>query len=143
MSARDKSVAAARGALGAKFRLHGREPAFGLDCVGLAGLALRAAGCEDDIPGGYALRGGTASDMCALIDRQMLMRTDTPLPGDLMLFAVGPMQFHIAIMTPGGFVHADAMLRRVVERPGRAPWPLIAAWMLIDDEPQQEMLGIG
>lgn len=81
--------------------------------------------------------------MCALIDRQMLMRTDTPLPGDLMLFAVGPMQFHIAIMTPGGFVHADAMLRRVVERPGPAPWPLVAAWMLIDDEPVWEMLGIG
>ena len=32
MSARARAMAAARGAVGAKFRLHGRDPAFGLDC---------------------------------------------------------------------------------------------------------------
>lgn len=132
MSGREKSVAAARGAVGAKFRLHGRDPAFGLDCVGLAGLAMRAAGCDGEIPGGYALRGGMADAFVALIDRDKLMRVDVPLPGDLMLFAVGPAQFHLAIKSVGGFVHADAMLRRVVERPDPAPWPLVAAWGVAD-----------
>ena len=28
----------------------------------------------------------------------------------------------------GGFVHADAQLRRVVERPGEPPWPVIGIW---------------
>ena len=137
MSARAKSVAAARGAVGAKYRLHGRDPLFGLDCVGLAGLALRAAGCDDEIPAGYALRGGTADDMLALIDRGALVRTDDPLPGDLLLFAVGPAQFHIAIQGQDGIYHADAMLRRVVERPGAPPWRLVAAWT-IDDIPGWE-----
>ncbi|MEG3126088.1 peptidoglycan endopeptidase [Sphingomonas sp. GB1N7] len=132
MSGREKSVAAAQGAVGAKFRLHGRDPAFGLDCVGLAGLAMRAAGCDGDLPGGYALRGGVAADFVALIHRDMLVRVDVPVPGDLMLFAVGPAQFHLAIKSVGGFVHADAMLRRVVERPDPAPWPLVAAWGVIE-----------
>lgn len=133
MSARGRVAAAALEMVGARYRLQGRDPAFGLDCVGLAGLALRAAGCRDEIPGGYALRGGTASAMLALVDRQALIRVDRALPGDLMLFAAGPAQFHLAIKTVRGFVHADAMLRRVVERPGDAPWPMIAAWMPADE----------
>jgi hypothetical protein len=28
----------------------------------------------------------------------------------------------------GGVVHADAALRRVVERQGALAWPLVAAW---------------
>ncbi|WP_443024433.1 peptidoglycan endopeptidase [Sphingomonas sp. Leaf357] len=126
-------MAAAQGAVGAKFRLHGRDPAFGLDCVGLAGLAMRAAGCAGEIPGGYALRGGSAVDVVTLIDARALVRVDVPLPGDLMLFAAGPAQFHLAIKSAGGFVHADAMLRRVVERPDPAPWPLVAAWGVAEE----------
>ena len=33
-------VARARGCVGARFRLHGRDPATGLDCVGLAAIAI-------------------------------------------------------------------------------------------------------
>ena len=135
MSARARAVAAARGAVGARYRLHGRDPRFGLDCVGLVGLALRAGGCTDPIPAGYALRGGTAGGMLDLIDRAALRRTDRPQPGDLLLFAVGPAQFHLAIKSADGIYHADALLRRVVERPGVPPWPLLAAWALIDDGP--------
>jgi cell wall-associated NlpC family hydrolase len=143
MSARAKAVAAARGAVGAKYRLHGRDPSYGLDCVGLAGLALRAAGCADDIPGGYALRGGTAEDMLALIDRGAMVRVRDPMPGDLLLFAVGPAQFHLAIKSEAGIYHADAMLRRVVERPGAPPWPLVAAWAVIDEARYWAILGEG
>ena len=28
----------------------------------------------------------------------------------------------------GGIIHADAMLRRVVERPGPVPWPVLGRW---------------
>jgi cell wall-associated NlpC family hydrolase len=125
MSAAECAVAAARGAVGARFRLHGRDPAFGLDCVGLAALAMRAAGYAGAIPGGYAIRGANPA---AAIDAAGLVRVGDPAPGDVLLFAAGPGQFHLAVMVPGGIVHADAMLRRVVERPGRAPWPLVAAW---------------
>jgi len=150
MSARARALAAAQGAVGARYRLHGRDPHFGLDCVGLAALAMRAAGYTEAIPSGYALRGrfrgreadrgNGADDVVSVIDSDALVRTDDPMPGDVLLFAVGPAQFHIAIKSERGVFHADAMLRRVVERPGPAPWPLVAAWRLVDLDAAQAMI---
>lgn len=128
MSAAERAIAAARGAIGARFRLHGRDPAFGLDCVGLAGLAARAAGFRGEIPSGYALRGGSAAAIAAAFSAAGLVASDAPGPGDLALFKTGPGQFHLAVLVPGGIVHADAMLRRVVERPGVPPWPVLGCW---------------
>jgi cell wall-associated NlpC family hydrolase len=125
MTGREGAVAAARGAIGARFRLHGRDPVFGLDCVGLAAIAARGGGFAGAIPADYAIRGADPS--CA-IDSAGLSRATSAAPGDLLLFAAGPAQFHLAVMVPGGIVHADAMLRRVVERPGTPPWPLVGAW---------------
>lgn len=48
----------------------------------------------------------------------------------MLLMAAGPGQLHLGIRTVGGFVHADAGLRRVVERPGMPPWPLIGVWRM-------------
>lgn len=141
MNARDRSVAAAHGVVGAKYRLQGRDARFGLDCVGLAGIALRAAGCRSDIPASYALRGGTEDGMLALIDACALVRTEPALPGDLLLFAVGPAQFHLAIKSASGIYHADAMLRRVVERPGLPPWRLVGSWTI--DERAMRNSGLG
>lgn len=104
--------------VGARFRLHGRDPASGLDCVGLAALAFGR-----DAPTGYALRGGDAEAVAASLDA-MLVRADGAAAGDLLLLRTGPGQLHLAIRTEGGFVHADAGLRRVVERPGAPPWPV-------------------
>lgn len=129
----ERSVAAARGAIGARFRPHGRVADHGLDCVGLAALAARAAGFAGDIPGGYALRGGDAARLVARFDASGLVRAEPPAPGDIALFAAGPGQFHLAVLVPGGIVHADAMLRRVVERPGLAPWPLLGCWRVRGD----------
>ncbi len=56
-----RAVAAARAVVGARFRLHGRDPESGLDCVGLAALALRAEGFEGPVPLGYAMRSGDAA----------------------------------------------------------------------------------
>ena len=128
MTPAERAVAAGRGVVGVRFRLHGRDPAFGLDCVGVAGVAMRAAGFSGDIPGGYALRGGDAATVAARLDASGLERGYAPLPGDLALFETGPAQFHLAVLVEGGIVHADAMLRRVVERPGTPPWPIIGLW---------------
>ena len=118
----NRAAATALAAVGARFRLHGRDPASGLDCVGLAALAL---GIE--APTGYALRGGDRDAVAASLDA-MLVRAHGAAAGDLLLLQTGPGQLHFAIRTAGGFVHADAALRRVVERPGGPPWPILGAW---------------
>lgn len=118
------SLADARAALGARFRLHGRDPATGLDCVGLAaiGMGLR------DIPSGYALRSGDAGRVRAGVAALGLVAVEDRRAGDLLLLQAGPGQLHLAIDSGGGIIHADAMLRRVVERPGAIPWPVIGRW---------------
>ena len=125
-------ISAARGAIGARFRLHGRDPAFGLDCVGLAAVAARGAGYAGPIPGGYALRGGDAAKIAAHFDAAGFVRSASasasPGPGAIALFDSGIGQLHLAVIVPGGVVHADAMLRRVVERPGVPPWRLLGCW---------------
>ena len=113
---------AALRAVGTRFRLHGRG-AEGLDCVGLVALALRAGGYAGAVPSGYSLRGGD----WGLLDR-LLVRVVEAEPGDVLVMAVGPGQIHLGIRTVGGFVHADAGLRRVVERPGMPPWPVLGVW---------------
>lgn len=123
-------VAAARSTIGARFRLHGRDPAYGLDCVGVVAVAVRAAGYAGAIPDGYALRGGNAAMIIAQFDAAGFVRGGAMDPGALALFDGGLGQLHLAVIVPGGFVHADAMLRRVVERPGMPPWPLLAHWYL-------------
>ena len=135
-------VAAARGAVGVRFRLHGRDPAYGLDCVGLAALAIRAGairagGGQTIIPTGYALRSGDSDAAAAMIEAAGLIRADHCKPGDLLLCRAGPGQLHLVIDSGaqgGGFIHADAQLRRVVERPGPPPWPVIGRWRLAQRE---------
>ena len=129
MSAAERAVNAALAAVGARFRLHGREAATGLDCVGLAALAMAAGGRSGPVPTGYRLRGGDRRAVEAVAGDE-LVAADGERAGDLLLFAAGPGQLHLAVRTDAGFVHADAGLGRVVERPGDAPWPLLAAWRL-------------
>lgn len=125
----DRVAGAALAAVGARFRLHGRDPASGLDCVGLVAHALTAAGWEGEVPTGYAIRGRSAAAIAASLDAR-LVRCDGERPGDILLVAAGPAQFHLGVRTRTGLVHADAGLRRVVERPGAVPWPLIGAWRI-------------
>lgn len=120
---------AARALVGTRFRAQGRG-ADGLDCVGLAAMALRAGGFVGAVPRGYALRGGDPAGVAARLDT-VLVRGDGERPGDLLLCASGPGQLHLAIRTAGGIVHADAGLRRVVERPGEVPWPVLGAWRVV------------
>jgi len=119
-------VVAARGCVGARFRPHGRDPSYGLDCVGVAAIAFGRG-----VPGDYALRGGTAEVAARAIEAIGLRRVDAAEAGDLVLIEAGMGQLHLAVMTDGGFVHADAGLRRVVESPGQ-PAGMVGAWMLGD-----------
>lgn len=113
----------ARGAIGARFRLHGRSIDDGLDCVGLAGLAYGA-----EVPRGYSLRSGDPTPVAAGIAAAGLVPARDRRAGDLVLFRAGPGQLHLGIASEDGVIHADASLRRVVERPGTPPWPELMRW---------------
>ena len=122
-------VAAARALVGVPCRLHGRGMG-GLDCVGVAALAL---GCE--APCAYGLRSGDvaraetglrAAGMRPVVD-ETAGETGGGA-GDLALVRPGPLQLHLMIGTGDGFVHAHAGLGRVVETPGPSPWPVIGWW---------------
>lgn len=117
---------AALALVGVPFRLHGRDPVHGLDCIGVIAVALRAAGWAGVVPSGYALRGGEAARVAAGFDAA-LARGDGAA-GDVLLFRMGPAQLHGAVQVRGGIVHADAGLRRVVLRPGVPDWVLVGAW---------------
>ena len=125
-------AAAALAAVGARFRLHGRDPASGLDCVGVAALAVRAAGHAGPVPSGYAMRGGDRAAIVARFDA-VLARGDGDRPGDIVLMRSGPAQFHLGVIVADGMVHADAGLRRVVRRPGPPAWPVIGVWRVGED----------
>lgn len=118
-----KIETAALALVGCRFRLHGREPATGLDCVGVVALAVGV-----EVAGGYALRGGDAVEVAARIVAAGLVAVEDALPGDVMLMRAGPGQLHLAVKTARGFVHADAGLRRVVERPGDPEWEILGLW---------------
>ena len=127
MSSGDGVVERARALVGAPFRLHGRCARLGVDCVGLAMLAL---GRDDGAPDTYGLRMGDGSRAAAWLAAAGLRQVDDMQPGDLALVRAGPMQLHLMIHVPGGFVHAHAGLRRVVAMPGPSPWPVIGCWRL-------------
>lgn len=89
-------------------------------------MVALAVGVE--VAGGYALRGGDLSEVAARIAVAGLMAVTTASPGDIMLMRSGPGQLHLAVKTARGFVHADAALRRVVERPGDPEWEILGLW---------------
>ncbi|RYE96206.1 MAG: peptidoglycan endopeptidase [Oxalobacteraceae bacterium] len=124
-------VRAAEALLGCRFRLHGRDPATGLDCVGLVVAALKAIGRPVRPPTGYGLRNRRID--AALVPPAGLVETSGNIqPGDIVLAAPGPLQHHLLIAGRDGcrFIHAHAGLRRVVETPGPIPWPLLHHWRL-------------
>jgi murein DD-endopeptidase / murein LD-carboxypeptidase len=121
----DEIIAAARRCVGARFRPHGRDPAWGLDCVGVAGIAFGRI-----VPVRYPLRGGDPRRIIELITASGLRRSndDPDAGGSLLLFAVDAAQHHLAVATGAGFVHADTQLRRVVETTMRPHGALLGAW---------------
>lgn len=120
----DEIVARARALIGTRFRPQGRSAADGLDCIGLAALAIDAR----IVPGGYPLRGGSADRLAEGLSAAGLRPVETMTAGDVLAFAPGHGQLHLGIFTGAGLVHGDAGLRRVTERPQPFPWRLLGIW---------------
>ncbi|MGQ0660217.1 peptidoglycan endopeptidase [Sphingosinicella sp.] len=122
------TVARARALIGTRFRPQGRSAEQGLDCVG---VVMMAAGIgRERTPDDYRLRGSDIDAANAGLAAMGFVRlpSDRGEPGDVLVAKSGPGQLHAAVLTPGGYVHAHAGLRRVVETPGALPWPVLAAW---------------
>lgn len=124
---------AAQGLVGARFRRGGRDPEFGLDCVGVALFALRGAGASIDEPAPYATRGGDARGWSRRLAEAGLRRCRVRVhTGDIVLIDCGEDQFHIAVAGPASSVHAHAGLRRVVEVPGLPDGVVHGRWYAPD-----------
>jgi cell wall-associated NlpC family hydrolase len=125
-------AAAAERFVGVPFRLHGRDPERGLDCIGLALAALETVGRRVRVPA-YRLRMREIGGLVAAASDAGLVEASGPVrPGDVLLVRPGPAQHHLAIAASGGgFVHAHAGLRRVVLTPAPLPWAEGRRWRLL------------
>jgi len=120
MTRRELLASAALDFLDAPFRLHGRHPETGLDCVGLLLVCLQAVGIHGTLPQGYGLRNRSVERWLALAPQWGLSDADgAVIAGDVFVSRPGPLQHHIMIVQADhSVVHAHARLRRVV----REPW---------------------
>lgn len=116
--------------VGIPFRLHGRDPATGLDCVGVVAAALTEIGAQPVAPSGYALRNlGIDHWLHHAGQSGLLPAFGAIQDGDVLLIALGHCQHHLAIATAGStVVHAHAGLRHVVHQPLQPEWRIIAKW---------------
>jgi len=121
---------AAEALAGTPFRLHGRDPARGLDCVGLLAAALAACGRPAPLPNGYAMRNlGAAPLQPDPGELGFDGAKGRIAPGDVLLLHAGPGQLHIVIAATGNrFVHAHAGLGKVVVQPGPPPGEVLQHW---------------
>ena len=129
MTSRNQVVARAESLLGVRFRPQGRSRASGLDCIGLVAAALEISAVRRD----YPLRGGSLAELERGLNAAGLKRTELPERGDILVLESGPAQLHLAVFSGTGIIHADAGLRRVVERPGPVQWPLRGIWRVSED----------
>jgi len=123
-------AAAAEGLLGTRFRLHGRDPASGLDCVGLVGEALRRCGREVIFPRGYRLRMSDPAPLLHFAAANRLCPAGGALArGDVLLVHLHGIQPHLLIaLDAAAFVHAHAGLGRVVRQGAPYPVPVVTRW---------------
>jgi len=133
MSGSGATVAArARALVGVRFRAQGRDPRLGLDCAGAAAAALDVAAAE--LPASYGLRGHRLEALEATLGRLGCRAVDSVQAGDVLVCRPARGQLHLLVSTGESFVHADARLRRVAERPMPPPWPIVGIWRLSEGE---------
>jgi len=132
----DRLAIAAAGLIGSRFRLHGRNPETGLDCVGVLAAALEQAGFRANLPNDYAMRSqniGRVADLAG--DWGFASVAGERLPGDVLLIRVGPCQSHFVLCGQDGTViHAHAGLRRVVQSPSLPEGDVIGQWRLLNPQ---------
>lgn len=124
---------AAKSCVGCQFKLHGRDPAMGIDCVGLVLWACKAIHRHPPPVERYALRNTRIDQWLPLFDLAGFAKAKgTPITGDVAMLRPSPGQFHFGITTsPERFVHAHAGLRRVVISPMPQPSDPVGLWRLI------------
>lgn len=132
----DTGRAIAKAALqcvGVPFRLHGRDLAKGLDCVGVALHALGTVRKISPPPDDYHLHGPgeqTVQKWAANSGLLPLLSHHPHGPGDIILVAPAPGQSHLLILTGTGFVHAHLGARKTIAVRGVNPWPERMRWRL-------------
>lgn len=121
---------AASALIGTRFRLHGRDPDYGLDCIGVVGEALAGAGFRIRTPHDYSLRNSRIAGFLQFAGMAGLQPAQLPaIAGDIVLTRPGPAQFHLLVYTgQNTFIHAHAGLRKVARMPGPLHDPIIHHW---------------
>jgi cell wall-associated NlpC family hydrolase len=118
-------AAAAESLLGVPFRPGGRDPATGLDCIGLVWISLKRAGFLCPEPARYAMRQYDLGRLLEIAQQAGLSAVTAAI--------VQPAQAQYHLLIAGsctGFVHAHAGLRKVVRAPTPLTWPKIRQWRL-------------
>ena len=128
----ERLAAAAEELIGIPFRLHGRDPRYGVDCVGLVLHSLSAAGRTVPPLSGYGLRNAGYSFVPELASAAGLCPAGGAIQrGDIVLARPGPGQRHLLIAAGAGqFIHAHAGLGRVVSAAGPLDWPVTNTFRL-------------
>ena len=120
-----KQIEVARSLLGVPWRHQGRDPAIGIDCIGLLLLAFDAA--DDTVYG----RNPTNGLLAARCEHHLGPPVaDGPLVGDVLLlgFGVAGEERHIGLIANdevyGGLsiIHTDSVVGKVVEHPFDEKW---------------------
>ena len=119
--------------IGVPFRLHGRDPSKGLDCIGLIHAALLAIDREPITPEGYRLRNSDPSRWLGCAELSGFQKSvGKPMIGDIALITPGMGQLHLIIADgKGQSIHAHAGLGRVVREPIPIDAAPIAQWRLV------------
>jgi cell wall-associated NlpC family hydrolase len=140
----DRIVSAARSLLGVPHHHQGRDPRFGIDCVGLLVLVAQAVGAAWHDLEGYSGDGRITADGLG----KSLLRTELERSldevhdigetrdGDILCFWVSRalIPHHVGIRVGAGMIHAAAEVEsgrgRVIERTRLGAWAnyLDSAW---------------
>ncbi|MFD1958568.1 hypothetical protein ACFSHP_04660 [Novosphingobium panipatense] len=118
--------------IGIPFRLHGRNPEIGLDCLGVVAAALERTGrpAAPLLPNGYTLRSTIDPDFDSLArSLGVAASTTVTAAGDILAARPSPCQLHFGIaVSATQWVHAHSGLRKVVLCPVPPEWPCAGRW---------------
>jgi cell wall-associated NlpC family hydrolase len=135
----ERIVARARALIGVRFRLQGRDPRDGLDCIGVVIMATRLR--KERVRRDYGLHSSDSDEMNRQFEEVGFIRIPPAAAreGDVLAVSPGPAALHVVILTDTGYIHADARLRKVVEVRGDVPWSRVSAWRHPEDAAEDRL----